>query len=77
MKNKKMSALAALMIALVALIIALEGTVSLYQDYETGVQYIVFKCSSAGGIFPLLADAAEEAQKSFSELGNALREVNT
>lgn len=26
--------------------------------------------------FLLLADAAEEAQKSFSELGNALREVN-
>lgn len=27
-------------------------------------------------VFLLLADAAEEAQKSFSELGNALREVN-
>lgn len=26
--------------------------------------------------FLLLADAAEESQKSFSELGNALREVN-
>lgn len=31
-----------------------EGTFRIYQDYETGVQYIVFKSSSAGGIFPRL-----------------------
>lgn len=46
--------------------------VDAYKEMEV-YRAVLELCNKA---FLLLADAAEEAQKSFSELGNALREVN-
>lgn len=51
---------------------------NIYANCQTVNPMGAKMCASCKNkVFLLLADAAEEAQKSFSELGNALREVNT